>query len=161
MDVIKRKIFLLAVALSLCCLLGAVFAQTPLPEGVRAMLAELNGLQGRHPALSEWDCDPRGFEWLSGEDQDQSVISFLRRSANEALAIVLNFTPVVREHYRIPVPEAGGYRELFNSDDERFGGSDVLNRGVLQAEPAPFHGREFSLCITLPPLSGVILCRQS
>ena len=136
-------------------------SREPLPAGVTAMLADLNRLQDRHPALSEWDCDARGFEWLSGEDTEQSVISFLRRSENEALTIVLNFTPAVRENYRIPVPEAGAYGELFTTDDERYGGSGICNGGGLHSEAVPFHGREHSLLITLPPLGGVVLRRQS
>jgi len=133
----------------------------PMPAAVAVMLAGLNRLQQNHAALSEWDCDPRGFEWLSGEDREQSVISFMRRSEHESLVIVLNFTPVVREHYRIPAPGAGTYREIFNSDTGRFGGSGLENRGDLNAESVPLSGRQHSLCLTLPPLAGVILHYQS
>ncbi len=133
----------------------------PLPAGVAAMLADLNRLQREHDALSEWDHDARGFEWLSGEDRDQSVISFLRRSRHEALVIVLNFTPVARDGYRIPVDSPGVYREVFNSDSQRYGGSGVENHGELHSEHVPFHGREHSLRFTLPPLGGVILRFQS
>jgi 1,4-alpha-glucan branching enzyme len=132
-----------------------------LPEGVASMLAELNRIQKQHTALSEWDCDGRGFEWLSGEDRDQSVISFLRRSESETLAVVLNFTPLPREHYRIPVPGGGVFTELFSSDDTRFGGSGISNPGELHSEHHPYHGREYSLCVTLPPLAGLILRYQS
>ncbi len=101
------------------------------------MLADLNRLQQDHDALSEWDCDARGFEWLSGDDKEQSVISFLRRSENESVAVVLNFTPVPREGYRIPVAMPGVYREIFNSDAGLYGGSDVVNRGDLHTEAVP------------------------
>ena len=132
-----------------------------LPSGVHAMLRDLNLLQHEHPALSEWDHDARGFEWLSGDDKDQSVISFLRRSHNEALVIVLNFTPVARDGYRIPIASPGVYHEVFNSDSQNYGGSGVENRGDLHSEHVPFHGREHSLQFTLPPLGGVILRFQS
>jgi len=133
----------------------------PLPAGVANMLSDLNRLQNAHRAFSEWDCDARGFEWLSGEDKDQSVISFLRRSEHESVAIVLNFTPVARTDYRIGVPAPGVYRELFNSDAEHYGGSGVSNQGELHTEAVPFHGREHSLRFTLPPLGGVVLRYQS
>jgi len=133
----------------------------PLPAGVGVMLSDLNRLQQDHSALSEWDCDARGFEWLSGDDKDQSVISFLRRGAHEAVAIVLNFTPVARDGYRIPVPLPGVYREIFNSDSPRYGGSGVENRGDLHSEEVPFHGRQHSLRFTLPPLGGIALRFQS
>jgi 1,4-alpha-glucan branching enzyme len=132
----------------------------PLPAGIAVLLGDLNRLQAVHPALSEWDCDPRGFEWLSGDDRDQSVISFLRHSAGETLAVVLNFTPIPRHDYRVPAPPGGAWTELFNSDAERYGGSGLLNREHIETEPKPFGGRGESFVITLPPLGGVILRRQ-
>jgi len=136
-------------------------SEEDLPKGVASMLADLNRLQQEHDALFEWDCDACGFEWLSGDDWEQSVISFLRRSRNESLAIILNFTPVPREGYRIPVAAPGVYREVFNSDSLQYGGSGVVNQGDLQTEAVPFNGREHSLQFTLPPLSGVVLRYQS
>jgi 1,4-alpha-glucan branching enzyme len=132
-----------------------------LPAGVGALLADLNRLQAAHPALSEWDCDPRGFEWLSGDDREQSVIAFLRHGASESLAVILNFTPVPRYDYRVPISAAGSWLEVFNSDAERYGGSDLLNEAPLNAEAIPFQGRECSLRLTLPPLGGSILRLQS
>lgn len=131
-----------------------------LPEGVGALLRDLNRLQVVHPALSEWDCDARGFEWISGEDRERSIFTFLRRSENEALAIILNFTPVPRYDYRIGVAAAGLYREVFNSDAEHYGGSGMLNRDTVATEAVPFHGRDNSLCVHLPPLGGLVLQYQ-
>jgi 1,4-alpha-glucan branching enzyme len=136
-------------------------SNAPLPAGVGVMLRDLNLLQREHSALSEWDHDARGFEWLSGDDKDQSVISFLRRSQHEALVIVLNFTPAARDGYRIPIASPGVYQEVFNSDSQNYGGSGVENRGDLNSEHVPFNGREHSLRLTLPPLGGVILRFQS
>jgi 1,4-alpha-glucan branching enzyme len=133
----------------------------PLPAGIAHLLGDLNRLQSAHPALSEWDCDRRGFEWLSGEDREQSVISFLRHSAGETLAVVLSFTPVPRHDYRVPAPPGGHWTELFNSNSERYGGSGLLNRDRIETEEVPLGGREHSFVITLPPLGGVILKRQS
>lgn len=132
-------------------------SKKPLPAGLGVLLAELNGLQGECAALSAWDCDARGFEWLSGDDQDQSVISFVRKSEYETLVVVLNFTPVTREAYRIPAPGPGTYREKFNSDASRFGGSGIENTGDLESETVPDCGRDHSLSLNLPPLAGVIL----
>jgi 1,4-alpha-glucan branching enzyme len=132
-----------------------------LPAAVGALLADLNGLQATHAALSEWDCDPRGFEWLSGDDREQSVISFLRHGATESLAVILNFTPVPRHDYRVPISSAGTWTEVFNSDAERYGGSGLLNGAPLEAEAVPLNGREYSLRLTLPPLGGSILRLQS
>ncbi len=127
------------------------------PGGVSGLLSDLNRLQAVHPALSQWDCDQRGFEWLNGHDAEQSVISFIRNSENESLIVVLNFTPVPRENYRIAVPSSGIYIEIFNSDDESFKGSGMGNKDELESEAIPYWGREHSLCLTLPPLAGVVL----
>ncbi len=71
--------------------------------------------------------------------------------------VVCNFTPVVREGYRVGVPEAGYYRERLNTDAAEYGGSGVGNLGGCQAEATPSHGRPFSLSLTLPPLATLVL----
>ncbi len=128
-----------------------------MPDGVANLVRDLNHLQAAHPALHAWDCDHRGFEWLNGDDSEQSVIAFVRRSESEALTVVLNFTPMVRNDYRIPMAEEGAYWELFNSDGGGYGGSDLLNRDQLHTEDVGMAGRSCSLRLTLPPLGGVIL----
>ncbi|MBT8056141.1 MAG: 1,4-alpha-glucan branching protein GlgB [Xanthomonadales bacterium] len=128
-----------------------------MPEGITRLVGDLNHLQAAHPALYEWDVDGRGFEWLNGEDSAQSVIAYLRRSESEALVVVLNFTPIPRYGYRIPMAEEGAYWELFNSDGGAFGGSDMLNRDQLHTEHHGMNGRPCSLVLDIPPLSCVIL----
>ena len=130
-----------------------------MPQGVHDLLRDLNRMQAEHPALYEWDCDGRGFEWLNGDDYVQSVIAFLRRSGSETLTAVFNFPPVPRYGYRIPVAEGGVYEEVFNSDAGIYGGSNLGNHGALHSEAAPFNGREHSLCLILPPLAAVVLRR--
>ena len=134
-------------------------SREPLAEGLASLLRDLNHLQTRHPALSQWDCDSRGYEWLNGDDAAQSVIAYLRRSDSEALAVVLNATPVPRHGYRVPVPDGGEWVEVFNSDSAVYGGSDMLNRDNRQADHIPMNGREYSLLVDLPPLAGVVLKR--
>ncbi len=135
-------------------------SREPYPAGVSSLLSDLNHLQAVHPALSEWDCDPRGFEWLNGDDVEQSVISFIRCSASESLLVVLNFTPVPRTGYRIGVPGPGTYLEIFNSDADSYRGSGMGNNEPLESEAVAQWGREHSLCLTLPPLAGIVLKRQ-
>jgi 1,4-alpha-glucan branching enzyme len=126
--------------------------------GVQRILSDLNTLYRTQPAFQGSDYDPQGFEWVSIDDAENSVISWLRKGAdpNENLLFVASFTPMVRTNYRIGVPKPGFYAEIFNSDDLKYGGSDVLNRGALDAYPIPTHGRSHSLCLTLPPLGLAI-----
>ena len=122
-------------------------------------MRDLNDLYRRETALYEVDFDPAGFEWIDCNDHESSVISFIRRAHDprEFLVVVLNFTPVVREEYRIGVPEPGFYRELLNSDAIWYAGGNVGNEGGVYTEPVTAHGHAQSLRLTLPPLAALIL----
>lgn len=128
----------------------------PAHEGVRRLIKDLNGLYCNHPALHQVDFDPAGFEWISANDSDNSVLAFVRRGHDRARAIlcVCNFTPVVRADYRIGVPAPGLYRERLNTDSHFYGGSNVgTPYGIAAAEAIPAHGRDWSIRLTLPPLA--------
>jgi len=128
--------------------------QHPEHESVRRWVADLNRLLRERPALHECDSAASGFEWVDSKDADASVLSFMRRSrGGDLLLCVCNFTPVSRERYAVGVPRPGGWRELANSDAAIYGGTDVGNRGRVEAEDVPAHGRPFSLSLTLPPLA--------
>jgi 1,4-alpha-glucan branching enzyme len=125
-------------------------------QGLQTLVKDLNHLYRQHPALHQFDFDPKGFEWIDCHDVQQSVISYRRKSEHEDLFIVLNFTPLPRERYRIGVPQEGTYTEIFNSDSKYYDGSNLGNGAVL-SEPVPWMQQPHSLCLTLPPLGAVIL----
>ncbi len=127
--------------------------------GVQQWTADLNRLLKSEPALYEHDFDPSGFRWIDANDADASVLSYIRFATDRSdfLIAVANFTPVVREGYRIGVPEAGQYAEILNSDSSIYGGSNVGNAGLVQSEPIPMHGFDDSLSLQLPPLGILIL----
>jgi 1,4-alpha-glucan branching enzyme len=131
-------------------------------EGVRRCVADLNRLYRTEPALYELDCDYHGFSWIDCNDRDNSVISFIRRAAdhNDSMVISCNFTPVVREGYRLGVPEPGYYREIFNSDSEWYGGGNVHNDGGVNADEVPWHGHPYSLMLRMPPLATCVFKRD-
>ena len=131
-------------------------------RGLSRALADLNDLVRREPALHELDFDGRGFEWIDCHNWQDSVLAFVRRGtgAREWLVVCCNFTPVLRQGYRIGVPEAGSYDEIFNSDASWYGGGNVGNQGPLHTAPAAHHGREHSLSLTLPPLAAIVLKRR-
>lgn len=109
---------------------------------------------------SLWELDHReqGFEWIDPHDFNQSIVTFVRKSKDpkEFILIVCNFTPVIRTDYRIGVPLLQEYREVFNSDNEAFGGTGQLNLN-LKACARSWHNQPFSLEITVPPLSAVYI----
>jgi 1,4-alpha-glucan branching enzyme len=126
-------------------------------QGIQKAVADLNRVYTSIPALHGDDFYDAGFEWIDCNDAAQSVISFQRRYGDEHVVVVLNFTPVPREGYRIGVPGAGLYREVFNSDSRFYGGSNVGNAMGIETEPRAWMGLAQSLVLSLPPLGGLIL----
>ncbi|HLG86669.1 MAG TPA: 1,4-alpha-glucan branching protein GlgB [Alphaproteobacteria bacterium] len=131
----------------------------PPHAGIQQLVRDLNRVYRAEPSLFQRDTRSDGFEWIDASDAPASVLSFLRRGerADEHIIIVCNFTPVVREGYRLGVPEEGGYRELINTDSEYYGGSNVGNGPWLGTEPIACHGRPYSILLTLPPLGTLVL----
>ena len=130
--------------------------QFPIHSSVSTLIKDLNTMYLDFAALHR-DCDSDGFFWLSWEDADNSVLSYVRRNGTEHLIIVLNFTPVPRKNYRIGVPFPGRYVEIFNSDSRFYGGSDVGNPIAIQTTNIGHMGQSQSLQLTLPPLAGIVL----
>jgi 1,4-alpha-glucan branching enzyme len=129
---------------------------------LQALVRDLNRLLKASPALHEVDFRPEGFEWIDFRDVDNSIISFLRRAKDpdDFLVCVFNFTPVVREEYRVGVPVPGFYREALNSDSELYGGSNAGNAGGVPAEDVSWNDRPWSVRVTLPPLGALFLRRS-
>ena len=129
----------------------------PMHQGIQRMMRELNALYRRTPALHQIDFEPAGFEWIAWDDRDNSIFSWIRRDRSGGFVIcVANMTPVVRQDYRVGVPEAGRYEELLNTDETRYGGSGLHNP-AQDAEAFGSHGRDYRLRLTLPALATLIL----
>ena len=133
----------------------------PRHGGMQRLVRDLNHIYAAHTALHALDFDASGFQWLSWDDAENSVLSYLRRSRDECLLVALNFTPVARTGYRIGVPHAGRYHEILNSDSRFYGGSDLGNPAPRTAEAVPCMHQPWSVLISLPPLAGVILAPTS
>jgi 1,4-alpha-glucan branching enzyme len=131
--------------------------QYPLHAGVQRWVRDLNRLYRATPALYQRDFSADGFEWIDCNDNESSVIAFLRQgaSSDEVVMVVCNFTPVPRDNYRLGVPRGGIWRECLNSDATIYGGSGQGNLGAVEASPLPAHGRFHSLSLRLPPLSAL------
>jgi len=135
----------------------------PSHAGVKRWVRDLNTLYRGQSLLHTMDFNSAGFEWVDCKDFQRSVISFLRRGQNPGgqLLFVCNFTPVVRQNYRVGVPLEGYWKEILNSDAPLYGGSGQGNFGGLSTVPLPIHGRPFSLNMTLPPLGIVVFRPES
>ena len=124
--------------------------------GLYNLLCDLNKLYTKQPALHVYDFDYQGFEWLSCDDVDNSVLAIIRRAGDNSVLCLFNFTPKPLENYVIGVPEAGRYQEIFNSDTDWYGGTNSAN-SEIQSDPQKEHGFDHSLTITLPPLAALYI----
>jgi 1,4-alpha-glucan branching enzyme len=130
----------------------------PAHAGIGRWLGDLNRTYRDVRALHAGDCDPIGFTWLTGDDAEAGILAYVRTGAagDPPVVVIANFTPVVRDGYRIGVPRGGFWREALNSDATDYGGSGVGNRGGMDADAVPWHDQAHSLPITVPPLAIVM-----
>ncbi|MBD2095215.1 1,4-alpha-glucan branching protein GlgB [Trichocoleus sp. FACHB-591] len=128
-------------------------------QKLKQFLGDLNHLYRAEPALYTQDFSNDGFEWIDCSDNRHSVVSFIRKGkdSDDFVVTICNFTPQPHAHYRIGVPEAGFYTELFNSDARKYGGSNMGNLGGKWTEEWSYHNRPYSMDLCLPPLGVVIL----
>lgn len=127
--------------------------------GLKRLVHDLNNLYRYEKPLHELDDSWEGFEWIDYRDSYRSILAYARiaPSSGEKIIAICNFTPVVRNDYRIGVPEAGVYKEIFNSDADIYGGSHVINAEPMTSEPVNWNNRSQSILLTLPPLACVYL----
>lgn len=126
-------------------------------KGVQAWVKDLNHLYKNHPALWRNAFTPEGFEWISGGDTENCVLVYLRKGAPDEpqLLVVCHFHPNVMDSYTVGVPYPGTWKEVLNSDAQKYGGSNIVN-GELQASAEPSHGQEYAVTFKMPPL-GVLI----
>ena len=134
----------------------------PNHQGLKKLVEDLNRLLRNEPALSVFDSDWRGFEWVDCNDAHANTILFLRRTENprDTILFACNFSPVPRENYRAGVPQGGCWEEILNTDASLYGGSNCGNAGGIEAKNYATHGRPATLELTLPPLAVVAFKRQ-
>ena len=127
--------------------------------GLLRLVGDLHRLYRDEPALHEGDLIHGGFEWIDADDAERSVLAWLRwdRDWKRVVAVVLNATPAVRSAYRLGLPRPGAWREVLNTDAERYGGSGVVHPDDLEAREEPSQGRPWSVELRLPPLGAVFL----
>jgi 1,4-alpha-glucan branching enzyme len=130
-------------------------------SGIKSLITDLNGIYRKQPALHEKQFNADGFEWINYGDSENSVLSYIRKGNNEKedVVVVCNFTPVIRENYRIGIHKKGKLTTILNSDDTKYGGSGIKNNQI-KIEKTLWNGREFSAEMTLPPL-GILVFRIS
>lgn len=135
-----------------------VLAQ-PMHAGLQRLVMDINDVYVCCPELYANDGEPGAFSWAVGDDAQNSVFAFWRVHDGRYVLVVSNMTPVPRYHYRVGVPLPGRWREILNTDAQRYGGSNLGNMGGVDSEPVNAHGVSQSLALTLPPLATLFLQR--
>jgi 1,4-alpha-glucan branching enzyme len=135
--------------------------QYPNHNGIKETVKALNKLYRSEPALYEKAFDSTGFEWIDGGNANDSILVYARKGYHpeDDLVVVLNMTPVIRHDFRVGVPKAGEWQEIFNSDAEGFWGSGISNPKSVTSEKVNWHGREDSINITISPLGASVFKR--
>jgi len=133
--------------------------EQPQYAGIHNLIRDLNRLYRTQPALHELDCDRGGFEWVVTDDANRNVFAWIRKGehARARCLVVLNFSPNVYYNYRVRVPFAGKWREVFNSDSAHYGGSNVGNIGEVQT----LEGLVPEIELTIPPLAATFLVPEA
>ncbi|RWY50972.1 1,4-alpha-glucan branching protein GlgB [Mucilaginibacter gilvus] len=130
-------------------------------QGIKETVKAINALYKSEPALYEKGFDWTGFEWIDASNMADSVIVYTRKGIDPAndLVVVLNMTPVPHQNYRIGVPAAGEWQEVFNSDQHQYWGSGMINYNPIKTDAEAWHGKENSMQVTAPPLGAAIFKR--
>ena len=131
--------------------------QTPTHKGVHVLIKDLNRLYAKHAELWESDNDASGFSWIEVDNAAENVIAFRRiaPSTGREIICVGNFSPIVREGHRVGLPRKGSYKQILNTDNEKYCGGGFGVVKSIRAEKKPAHGLDYSVEITLPPLSTI------
>ncbi len=125
-------------------------------QGMQTLVRDLNMAYRDYPALHARDCEQEGFEWLVADDAENSIFAWARHSGEgQCVVVVSNFTPTPRDNYALPLPRAGYWREIVNSDAEIYGGSGRGNFGGITAGTESSHDKPASARITVPPLATI------
>lgn len=125
-------------------------------KSLHAYVKDLNKFYLKHSALWEKDCKEEGFRWLNCHSYEENIVAFVRSSNEEELLVVSNFTPLVYESFKIGVEGVKKYKEIFNSDIEKYGGSGVKNSRAKKSKAGKVDGKDYYIEINIPPMSTVI-----
>ena len=137
--------------------LGWNILNYPVHDAFHEFIKKLNQLVLDHPALYEYDYYPEGFEWCVVDDHNQSVFAYERKAKDgSTLLVVLNFTANNHEKYCVPVSQKGTYKEILNSDLDKYSGSNQVNKRQIKAKKRAALGKDYSIDVKIAPFAGMI-----
>tara|TARA_R110002167_G_scaffold2226_9_gene11447 strand:- start:3996 stop:6173 length:2178 start_codon:yes stop_codon:yes gene_type:complete len=129
-------------------------------KGIQQLVCDLNRLYRQAPALHQYEFEQQGFEWIECNDQQHSLLSFIRKGDQECMVCLFNFLPLPRQHYQVGMPHPGTWQEILNTDASLYGGGNVGNQGTVFTQEQPLMGKPCSATVNIPPLGAVVLKYQ-
>ncbi len=103
-------------------------------SGIQRLTRDINTAYRAFPAMHARDCESDGFQWLIADDSTNSVYAWVRMAPDaNPVVVICNLTPATHEHYRVPFPKEGHWREIINTDASHYGGSGKGNMGGVAA----------------------------
>lgn len=131
-------------------------------KDIKAFIKTLNGVYKNSKALWELEQSWDGFRWINEADNENSVVSYIRRGqdAEDFLVVAANFTGVDRPVYKLGVPFGGAYEVILHSNSTEFGGTRKINKMIYNAQKIPFSDMEYTLSIPIDGNSAIILKRK-
>ncbi len=129
----------------------------PNHDAHKSYVKALNHMYLAQPSLWQESYSQEGHQWIDADNNEQSILIFMRKGEDDHTIALLNFTPTVYKKYKIGVPKAGAYREVFNSDDPSYGGGNHLNRELLETKEGKIHGFDQYIEVMVPPIGGMVL----
>lgn len=132
--------------------------QLPKHKQCQNMTKDINAFYLENPSLWEIDFSWEGFEWICADDNLQNIVIFMRKDkSGNGLVCASNFSNVKREKYTFGVPLAGFYKEIFNTDLEKYGGTGITNPRAVRSRKQPIHNQQYSLTLDIPPMSTIFI----
>jgi 1,4-alpha-glucan branching enzyme len=129
-------------------------------KGVHSLIKDLNTLVNSEKAFKDLNFDSEGFEWIDHSDNKNSILAFIRKSKKEQLIVVCNFIPSFIKSYELGVPSAGKWGIIFNSDDNKYWGSDCIEKRTFASKRKGKHGRKNLIDLQIPPLAIIVLKKE-
>ena len=106
----------------------------PIHDAFHHFIKDLNEIYLEHTALSSMDYVNEGFQWLDCHQEERCIYAFERKSAEERILAIFNFSDQIQEDYVLVVPDSQKLELLIASDMEPYNGTKNDIEKVLEPE---------------------------
>lgn len=130
----------------------------PVHDAFTRFFADLNHIYLENSCL--YQTDYRGFanfHWILADNDKESIYAFCRENESEMIICLMNCLEKSYVSYQLEVPEKGEYREIFNTESEKYGGCAKIENVVVRSYHA---GNREVVSLDIAPWSAIYLKYQ-